>query len=716
LRNGRGVPIDLQKAANYYKLAVDQGHDDAQYQYGIFLRDGNGLPMDLTRAAHFLKLAADQQSSTAQIAFAALLWEGRGISKDRNTAARYFRLAAEEGVAEAQYRYGMALLSGDAGARNIGMAIRYLQLSAKNGNPDGQFIVACMAENGIALFASADLGIAVRYYERCCDLSPAGAASLGWCFQTGRGIPVDFTAAAECFKKAADSDDPDGVNCFGCCLEDGRGVDPDIDRAVSHYERAASLGHPDALFNLGRCLEYGKGIDRDPLRAAKCYRRSAEKKNAAAQNRFGICLERGIGAHKNLSLAAEFYRRAADQGDADGANNFGFCLEHGRGIDQNFEMAARYYKLATDCGHPEAKVNYARCLRLLGRWEPPDRSFETVSHPPSPDRLTELFRPFLENPEPLDDDDRQLLGSLQRIKAATATATAPPAGAAFVPHEIHRGRSSVVRIALDSESNPIVVKKAKDPDCAALIRREGDILTALKHPLVIELRARIPGATPSIVTEFAGNGSLAGFFKADAQGALRRPNRIAKVIAGIALAMRFVHSRGVIHRDLNPDNILLDWDWTVRIADFGRSSSLDAPPLIRSDELRHWPVVDSRHLAPECYDDTFRCASDVFAFGLILFEILIGRPVFPERLDPLQITFMVAIEGAQPEIPDSVRPPARALIEDCWEADPGDRPTFEEIVGRLEEMQFKVTADVNSAKVVKFVRRIEEWERQNIRE
>jgi TPR repeat protein len=53
--------------------------------------------------------------------------------------------------------------------------------------------------------------------------------------QTGRGIPVDFTVAAECFKKAADSNDADGINGFGRCLECGDGIDPDIHRAVFYY-------------------------------------------------------------------------------------------------------------------------------------------------------------------------------------------------------------------------------------------------------------------------------------------------------------------------------------------------------------------------------------------------------------------------------------------------------------------------------------------------
>jgi hypothetical protein len=136
---------------------------------------------------------------------------------------------------------------------------------------------------------------------------------------------------------------------------------------------------------------------------------------------------------------------------------------------------------------------------------------------------------------------------------------------------------------------------------------------------------------------------------------------------------------------------------------------------IRPSSELSW-TQNLRSLAPEFYDGTFRCASDVFAFGLILFEILIGRPAFPESLNPLQIAFAVAIDNARPEIPDSVLRPARELIADCWEADADDRPTFEEIVDRLEEMRWKVTAGVDSVKVARCVKRIEEWEKENVME
>jgi TPR repeat protein len=261
-----------------------------------------------------------------------------------------------------------------------------LKLSAEKGDPSGQFIIGCMAENGIGAIDSIDPLTASRYYEKCSDEFAAASVCFGWCLQTGFGIPIDFTIAAEFFRKAADSnnstdfDCSNGANNFGRCLELGQGVDVNMKWSVSYYRTAALLSDADGMYNFGRCLEYGKGVDRDLIRSAKYYRLSSAKHHSSAQNSFGICLERGFGVAKNIRLAAQYYKLAAEQGHPDGANNFGFCLENGRGVVKNFELAVKYYKFASDRGHSEAKYNYNRCLRLLEKWEAPDRSSDSISH------------------------------------------------------------------------------------------------------------------------------------------------------------------------------------------------------------------------------------------------------------------------------------------------------------------------------------------------
>jgi TPR repeat protein len=127
-------------------------------------------------------------------------------------------------------------------------------------------------------------------------------------------------------------------------------------------------------------------------------------------------LEKGIGVHKNHCLAAKYYHRAAEHGHPDGANNFGFCLENGLGVHRNIELAAQFYQFAADRGHSEAKINHRRCLRLLDRWEPPDRSSDAVSHSPSLDPLADIFSDCLKDPEPLYDDEHRVFNSFEPLR------------------------------------------------------------------------------------------------------------------------------------------------------------------------------------------------------------------------------------------------------------------------------------------------------------
>jgi serine/threonine protein kinase len=157
--------------------------------------------------------------------------------------------------------------------------------------------------------------------------------------------------------------------------------------------------------------------------------------------------------------------------------------------------------------------------------------------------------------------------------------------------------------------------------------------------------------------------------------------------------MGFVHSLDLIHSNLTPDNILLDWNWTVRITDFGSGAF--------SNEREFPPQASDNGpcLAPEGYDHTFLPAGIVFGFALIAHELLAGRPAFSEALSQRQIEFIVCVECGRPEIPDFVPEPVRVLIANCCAQEPGGRPTFDEIVGQLKEMEFKLTANVNSAQL-----------------
>jgi serine/threonine protein kinase len=164
------------------------------------------------------------------------------------------------------------------------------------------------------------------------------------------------------------------------------------------------------------------------------------------------------------------------------------------------------------------------------------------------------------------------------------------------------------------------------------------------------------------------------------------------IIVGIALGMQYVHSRNVIHRDLKPSNILLDSNWYVRLCDFGHSRFFEEGASLT------WEPGTPHYSAPECFGlEPYTKAIDVFSFGLILYEFVVGRPAFSPDLTPLQV--MRQILENEILIPGSVDRDVSELLNSCLSKDPQCRPSFSEILRILGEMKYKVFQDVNSSKV-----------------
>ncbi|KAK9815222.1 hypothetical protein WJX72_000200 [[Myrmecia] bisecta] len=154
----------------------------------------------------------------------------------------------------------------------------------------------------------------------------------------------------------------------------------------------------------------------------------------------------------------------------------------------------------------------------------------------------------------------------------------------------------------------------------------------------------------------------------------------------IASAMAYMHACNITHGDLTGSNVLLassDGDargFTAKIADFGL-----ARQLIQSGvETRTHGTVT--HMPPELLNDGLLTkASDVYAYGVLLFELYSGQRAWA-RMRHAQVIHAVAIQHKHPEFPPDSPPKYADLALRCMSAEPKQRPTFETVIAELREM------------------------------
>ncbi|XP_001605107.1 raf homolog serine/threonine-protein kinase Raf [Nasonia vitripennis] len=157
-----------------------------------------------------------------------------------------------------------------------------------------------------------------------------------------------------------------------------------------------------------------------------------------------------------------------------------------------------------------------------------------------------------------------------------------------------------------------------------------------------------------------------------------------------AQGMDYLHAKNIIHRDLKSNNIFLHDDLTVKIGDFGLATAKTR----WSGSLQfHQPTGSILWMAPEVIrmqeENPYSFQSDVYAFGVVLFELLAGQLPYSHVNNKDQILFMVGRGYLRPDLNKlrSDTPKAlRRLTEDCIKFSRDDRPIFRQILASLESL------------------------------
>src|SRR4030095_7160859 len=198
--------------------------------------------------------------------------------------------------------------------------------------------------------------------------------------------------------------------------------------------------------------------------------------------------------------------------------------------------------------------------------------------------------------------------------------------------EIGRGGMGVIYRARQQHSHRVVAVKrmlshqVNSHETLVRFRREAQAVASLDHTNILPIYevSESEEGLPFFSMKYATGGSL----RAAANVLRKDPRECVRVIAKTARAIAYAHSKGILHRDLQPGNILLDENGEPLVSDFGLAKWLDqGSDLTRTLETLGTPG----YIAPEQTDfpaDKLTCAADVYSLGAILCYLLPGRPPF----------------------------------------------------------------------------------------
>ncbi|CAN1270960.1 Serine/threonine-protein kinase STY13 [Linum perenne] len=200
----------------------------------------------------------------------------------------------------------------------------------------------------------------------------------------------------------------------------------------------------------------------------------------------------------------------------------------------------------------------------------------------------------------------------------------------------------------------------------------------LKIPNSNDGNNSIPSRACCVVVEYLPGGTLKKFLIRN-----RRKKLAFKVVIQLALdlsrGLNYLHSKKIVHRDVKTENMLLDSQRTLKIADFGVARVEAQNPRDMTGE-----TGTLGYMAPEVLDGKpYNRKCDVYSFGICLWEIYCCDMPYPD-LSFAEISSAVVRQNLRPDIPRCCPSSVASIMKRCWDAQPDKRPEMDEVVRLLE--------------------------------
>jgi TPR repeat protein len=241
--DGKGVGKDLRRAAEWYAKAAAGKDTNGMYNLGWCFEHEIGVPNDPKQAVGYYQQAADGGHAGAMNRLALCFVNGIGVSKDVAKAIEWFKRAADAGYSQSMCSLGVCFRDGIGISKDETKAIEWFKRAADAGNGLAMSYLGNLYLNSEPKHPQK----AVEWFRKGAEAGHIGATvNLGYCYQTGLGVPQNAVLASQCFLKGANAGDEKGMNNIGLNLVYGRGIPKNYNKGIDWLKRSAAAGYEPA--------------------------------------------------------------------------------------------------------------------------------------------------------------------------------------------------------------------------------------------------------------------------------------------------------------------------------------------------------------------------------------------------------------------------------------------------------------------------------------
>jgi len=264
-RFGAGVPLDSDKAVEWFQKAAEQGDVQGQFSVGYMYATGeSGFEKDPEKAAEWFLKAAENGHTYAQANLGRMYIIGDGVEKNTKTALFWLQKSVDQGNAAAKLDIDRLHTAFDGVPDDIERLAASYKEMAKKESANVQSLLALKYINGDGV--ERDIKKAIELYQEAADQGNVGAqVNLAIIYAEGILTRKNLNAARELYLKAAEQGQSGAQYQIGLLYYNGNGVKKDRAAAAQWFQKAANQRHIPAQEDLGQMYIKGEGVKKDEI-------------------------------------------------------------------------------------------------------------------------------------------------------------------------------------------------------------------------------------------------------------------------------------------------------------------------------------------------------------------------------------------------------------------------------------------------------------------